>query len=241
MTKDPMNVSSRDTRYIDIPEAAQSLGVSEHALERWIRQGLIPYQWINDKIVFRKSRLKEWADSHNMAWTETPPLQVVASPESFSLTAAIRRGGVCAGIKGENVERVLESAMKAIQFPEEIDRRLLLKRLLERETLASTGIGNGAAVPHPRVPIKTSFSAPSIFVCFLDGAIDYNAVDGAPVFVLFLMLSPSTKTHLQMLSRLGFCLRDESFIGFLRNTPDQDSLCRRIESMEEKLGLSKKF
>jgi nitrogen PTS system EIIA component len=236
-----MNAPSRETRYIDIPEAAKSLGISEHALERWIRQGSIPYQWINEKIVFRKSRLKEWADSHNMAWMEAPPPKAVSSPETVSLSGAICRGGVYPGVSGAGVADVLKSAANAIQLPEEIDRQQLLKRLLERETLASTGIGSGAAVPHPRVPLKTAFPEPSIFVCFLETEIDYKAVDGAPVFVLFLMLSPSTKTHLQMLARLGYCLRDKSFIKFLRNTPDLNALCKRIEAMEDKMGLAKQF
>lgn len=236
-----MDTSSKNTFYIDIPEAAKSLGISEHALKRWIRQGSIPYQWIEEKIVFHKSRLQEWANTHNMTWTEAAPSKNIPSSDEIQLSATIRRGGVYGGIAGADVKQVLESAANRIRLPDDIDRRQFLKRLLERETLASTGIGNGVAVPHPRTPLKTAFPDPSIFVCFLESEIDYKALDGEPVFVLFLMLSPNTKMHLQMLARLGYCLRDESFIQILHKTPNEDTLCKRVEEMENKMRLSRHF
>ncbi|MBN2327990.1 MAG: PTS sugar transporter subunit IIA [Candidatus Omnitrophica bacterium] len=230
-----MNINLSGKKYIETPEAAQLLGVSEHALERWIRQGAIPYSRSKGLIVFDEQRLKEWAESHNMTWMKPLPSEERSKPPVIRLSNAIRNGGVYNGVSGNDVESVLKSAVAAIHFPHDVDREELLEKLLERESMASTGIGHGAAVPHPRTSLKMHSSAPSISVCFLESPVPYNAVDGEPVFVLFLMLSPSTKVHLKMLARLGFCLRDESFLAFLRNTPDLDSLCQRVETMEKKM------
>ena len=230
-----MSATKEDRTYIDLPEAARLLGVSDHALERWIRQGSIPSRRSRGAIVFEKSRLKEWAESHNMTWMEKKG-QMSASPQAVGLINAIRSGGVYTGVGGEDVENVLAAAVQTVDLPDEVDREQLRKKLLEREALASTGIGHGVAVPHPRTPLKAAGEAPAIAVCFLDSPIDYKAIDGEPVFVLFMMLSPSTKVHLQMLARLGYCLRDESFIEFLRTQPDLESLCERLERMEENNG-----
>ena len=62
-----------------------------------------------------------------------------------------------------------------------------------------------------------------------------KTIDGKPVFVLFLMLSPNTKVHLQLLARLGFCLRDHEFIDFLQKQSDSDAFCRRVEQMEKRM------
>lgn len=236
-----MNASQEDSTYIDIPMAATLLAVSEHALERWIRQGAIPYRRVGDGIVFNKNRLKEWADSRNMTWMDQKPAIASLPPGNPSLVNAIRIGGVYSGILGKDVKSVLTSAMDTIVLPPEVDREALLNKLLEREALASTGIGHGVAVPHPRTPLKNASDKTAISVCFLQMPIDYMAIDGEPVFVLWLMLSPSTKVHLQMLARLGYCLRDESFMAFLHSSPDLDSLCHRLERIESAMETSKRM
>lgn len=236
-----MNAPLEDSSYIDIPMAATLLAVSENALERWIRQGAIPYRRMGDKIVFNKNRLKEWADSRNMTWMEQKPAIASLPSGNPSLVNAIRIGGVYSGIMGIDVKSVLTSVVDTIVLPPEVDREALLKKLLEREALASTGIGHGVAVPHPRTPLKNASGKPAISVCFLQTPIDYQAIDGKPVFVLWLMLSPSTKFHLQMLARLGYCLRDESFMAFLHSSPDLDSLCYRLEQIENAMAITKRM
>ena len=53
------------------------------------------------------------------------------------------------------------------------------------------------------------------------------------VFVVFLLLSPNTKVHLHLLSRLSFCLRDPGFVDFLRNCTAGDILIDQVATMEQ--------
>ncbi|MBU4257854.1 MAG: PTS sugar transporter subunit IIA, partial [Desulfobacteraceae bacterium] len=74
-----------------------------------------------------------------------------------------------------------------------------------------------------------------ITTCFLEKSIDFEAVDDKPVFVMFMLLSTSIKNHLHLLSRLAFCVRDNSFVEFLRTYPDSSSLLSKIADFENLL------
>jgi PTS system nitrogen regulatory IIA component len=98
--------------------------------------------------------------------------------------------------------------------------------------MGSTAIGNGIAVPHPRNPIIVNVAGPSITLCHLAQPIDYGAVDGIPVGVLFTLISPNTHWHLHLLSRLMYLLRDGRFTEALKRragTAEIVALSRRIE------------
>ena len=152
-----------------------------------------------------------------------------------SLLSAMKRGGVLYGIQGRTVDEVLTSAVNGIAvFPPEVKTELL-ERLLERERLTSTGIGKGIAIPHPRTPSSDEVDGPVIVTCFLEAPVDYMAVDNRPVFALFILLSRSPRQHLQILSRLSFCVRDDAFVDFLRSKPGRDAFFARIEAFEAAL------
>ncbi|RJP34520.1 MAG: excisionase [Candidatus Omnitrophota bacterium] len=227
----PRNADHR----IDLGEAAHFLGITPHALERWIRQGTIPCRQSDGEIVFSKPQLKAWASSHNINWQEDAKPPASVDPQAVSLAGAMMAGGFYHNIIGNDKPVILKNIVSTIHLPEEVDRELLLKRLIEREQLSSTGLGHGIAVPHPRTPLKSGVESPIVSTCFLDAPVDYDTIDGKPVFVLFLMVSPNTKVHLQLLARLGFCLRDDGFIDFLRKQPDSDALCRRVEQVEKRM------
>ena len=109
------------------------------------------------------------------------------------------------------------------------------EQLLEREHLTSTGIGKGVAIPHPHDPLAEVTEKPLITTCFLEKPIDFNAIDDQPVFVLFILISPTIKIHLHLLSRLSFCVRDNAFVEFLKRSPDSDTFFLKITEFEKQL------
>jgi len=82
----------------------------------------------------------------------------------------------------------------------------LLKLLLERESLGSTGIGDGVALPHCTSPALTT---PVILFGRSDRGIDFQAVDGKPVFLFFVIVTPEgdAAIHLKLLSRISRLLK----------------------------------
>ncbi len=226
---------------IDIKTAAKMIGTPEVTLRRWARQGKIPARERAGAYVFRKSELAKWARRRNMTIMDSvKPAPADPAVGEIRLWEAMKRGGVLYAVPGDNVEAVLKAAVTSISLPETVDRQALLDRLLQREALASTGIGNGVAFPHPRYPLDDFSPGAMVVACFLEKEVDFKAVDGLPVFVLFIILSPDTKTHLKLLSRLSFCLRKDSFIRFLRKCEDPDVLLRKVQEIEEDMFRNEK-
>ncbi len=233
---------------LTINEVARSLDLPLSTVERWIRQGRIPIQRSGPTYSFNRQALEKWAKSHNLIFsvqdvaqasdTDGPAGVAVSAdraPEGRTLLQAMQQGGVHYGIPGRTVDEVLTAAVEVVtDFPASLKAELL-ERLLARERLTSTGIGKGIAIPHPRTPFSDEIDGPVIVTCFLETPIDYMAVDNQPVFILFILLSPSPRQHLQILSRLSFCLRDDGFVAFLKEIPDRDAFFDRVGAFEQKL------
>lgn len=216
-----------------INETARRLNLPSDTLERWIRQGRIPIRKEGNTCIFEGAVLEKWAGAHNIPFS--PPEKEAGQPQEDAkpetLLSAMTRGGVFHNITGNSVKAVLRSATERIPFLSAEDKEELLKRLIERENLTSTGIGRGVAIPHPRTPLSDPISRSAITTCFLEKPTEFGAVDNKPVFVMFILLSPSVKTHLHLLSRLAFCVRDDAFVEFLKTTPESDALFSKIDQL----------
>lgn len=221
---------------ITIREAAKCLDLPVNTLERWIRQGRIPaIKHSQHPAVFKLSILQKWAYEHHIPF-QAPVTTCPESPEKpdlNTLESAMRCAGVFYGIRGYDSESVLQSAVNILPGLTDTAKILLHERLIERERLSSTGIGKGVAIPHPRSSLPDVISRCEIHTFFLEHPVDFNAIDDEPVFVMFLLLCPSMASHLHMLSRLAFCLRNDSFIRFLKTTPDSEALLHNIAEFEE--------
>lgn len=221
---------------IDIQKVAKLLRTPERTLRRWARQGKIPAQERDGSYVFQMEDLAKWARRRNIP-LNPPPVREAANPPvpEFSLYAAIKLGGALFNVGGKDAREVLSTVSDLLPLPGGINPDALLEQLLEREDLASTGIGHGIAIPHPRHPMKGIPPGGMITTCFLQQEVDFNAVDGRPVFILFVILSRDTETHLKLLSRLSFCLRDTAFVHFLKECETTEALLAKIEEMEEQI------
>src|SRR5262245_50637013 len=128
-----------------------------------------------------------------------------------SLAQALQAGGIFYGLKDTNKDRAMRALVEVLPLPEGIDRELLLRLFLSREAAASTGIGDGIALPHVRNPIVLHVARPMVTLAYLERPVDFGALDGKPVHVLFSLICPTTRSHLQMLARLSYALHDCHF------------------------------
>jgi PTS system nitrogen regulatory IIA component len=115
-----------------------------------------------------------------------------------------------------------EIAAKAAALTGQSDR-LILEILLQREKLGSTGVGNGVAIPHGKLP-----KLAKVFGLFarLDRPVDFDALDALPVDLVFLLLAPegAGADHLKALARVARVLRDPEIAGKLRNSRDAEAI-----------------
>jgi nitrogen PTS system EIIA component len=223
---------------LSLEQVADALNLPIETVERWVRQGRIPYQRQEGEIRFPQRVLEKWAAQHKLPFhiaTESEGGKEVCQTDNIH--EAMQRGGVYYDIEGSDPESILESAVEHLTDLDlsEADQKILLTRLLEREKMASTGVGKGVAIPHPRTPLAKAVPYPTICTFFLETAAAFQAIDDRPVFVLFLLLSPHTKAHLHCLSRLAFCVRDDAFVTFLRSRPTPQALYEHVAAFEEQL------
>ncbi len=177
-----------------VRDAAGILNVSEKTIYRWIKEGKLPAYRIAEQYRFNRAELLEWATARRI---NVSP-EIFQEPEAASgrlptLAEAVQAGGIYYRIGGTDKESVLQSVVDVMRLPESVDRQFLLQVLLARESLGSTGIGDGIAIPHVRNPIVLHIPTPMITLCFLDNAIDFGALDRQPVSVLFTMISPTIR------------------------------------------------
>jgi len=141
----------------------------------------------------------------------------------MSLNDLICPQAVIASLKANSKKQaLLELSEKAAELSG-MDSREVLDSLVQRERLGSTGIGGGIAIPHGKLA-----KCERIFGVFarLEKPIDFEALDDAPVDLIFLLVAPENagSDHLNALSRAARVLRDQGLVATLRSTRDPSAL-----------------
>jgi nitrogen PTS system EIIA component len=220
---------------LQIKDICSLLNVSERTVYRWIKTGNIPHYKLNEQYRFNRVEILEWATAHKIAVSP----DIFAEPESGdlpSLSKAIEAGGIHYRVSGRDKESVLHSIVKQMRLPEEVDVDFLLQVLLARESLGSTAIGDGIAIPHPRSPIVLHVSKPIVSLSFLETPIDFDAPDAKPVSIIFTIVSPTIRAHLHLLSRLAFALKDESWRQTLARPGVREEILDTLKRIEPDFG-----
>ena len=109
----------------------------------------------------------------------------------------------------------------------QIDEDTLFESLVAREKLGSTGFGDGIAIPHCRL---IGCTAPISAVLHLETAVDFDAIGGEPVDLLFVLLVPeeATDEHLELLRQIAGIFEQDDVRERLRNAPDSNALYQTV-------------
>jgi nitrogen PTS system EIIA component len=139
------------------------------------------------------------------------------------LSDLIAPEAVIPGLRAANKKAVLIEMSERAALTSGLPARDIFDAVLQRERLGSTGIGNGVAIPHGKFA-----GCERIFGVFarLDKPIDFEAMDGAPVDLVFLLIASEMAgaDHLKALARVARFLRDPKVVVQLRATRDIETL-----------------
>jgi nitrogen PTS system EIIA component len=219
---------------LSVRDSAHLLKVSEKTIYRWVKQGRLPAYRINEQYRFNRAELLEWATSQRL----NVSVDIFAEPDGgavVSMTEALKTGGIHYRLSGTDKVSVLRSLVDVMPLPEQVDREFLLQVLLARESLGSTALGNGIAVPHVRNPIVMHIARPMVTLCFLEQAIEFGALDGQPVHTLFTIVSPTIRAHLHLLARLGFALRQPGFAEAIAKHGSREQILAASQSVDDSI------
>ena len=152
----------------------------------------------------------------------------------MKIAEILSRGCIISDIKSTTKEDVIrELAVNLAENFPQMNQEEVIQILLEREKLGSTGIGNGIAIPHGKLPMLTQIV--TAFGRSREG-ISFDSQDERPAHLFFVLLAPenAASLHLKALARLSRLLKDSSFRQKLMTVPDADTLYREIIMEDEK-------
>lgn len=144
----------------------------------------------------------------------------------------LQKDAVLPDLKSRTKKEVLEELVAPVAHLAGIDRDDLVRVLLERERLGSTGIGGGIGIPHGK--LKGIQDLVIGFGLSRQG-VDFESLDGQPTRIFFLLVTPenSTGLHLKLLARISRILKNEVFREKLLHAADRDEILTAIREEDE--------
>ena len=135
----------------------------------------------------------------------------------------LEKVAILADLKAQNKKGILEELVAPVAEIAGVQQEDLVKVLLERERLGSTGIGGGIGIPHGKM--KDLDSLVLGFGLSRKG-VDFESLDGEPAHIFFLLLTPENSTclHLKLLARISRILKNEPFKDRLLDASDRDEI-----------------
>lgn len=216
---------------LDIKDISNLLMMPAKAFSKLIKNNEIPSIKINDKHVFNKQNIIEWALEKNL------PINLYGN-EKFveykvqSLTSLIDESSFHFDCNF-NKENYIPEMVKLLNLGKEIDTEIIIQVLKSREELMSTAIGNGIALPHPRIPIMIGKDKPLVHFFFPKQKLNLNSIDGKPIHTFILLISQTIKQHLSVVAHLSFLLSQETFRFALENRLQPNEILDISAKIEE--------
>jgi nitrogen PTS system EIIA component len=131
-------------------------------------------------------------------------------------------------LKAKDKKGVLGELAEVIaNYDANIDKGMLVKVLIEREHLGSTGIGDGVAIPHGKL---STVKQPIVSFGRSKKGLDFDSMDGQPAFLFFLLLAPenSSGVHLQVLTKIARILKSSTFRKELMQVNSREEIYQTI-------------
>ena len=144
----------------------------------------------------------------------------------------LQKNAILVGLESHDKKGVIEELVTPVAHIADVDHENLVRVLMERERLGSTGIGGGIGIPHGK--LKSINSLVLGFGLSRKG-VDFESIDGRPVYIFFLLVTPenSTGAHLKLLAQISKILKNEPFKQRLLNAADSDEIISIIQDDDE--------
>ncbi len=147
----------------------------------------------------------------------------------------VKRKAIFLDLKNKDKESVLNEILSNLvkaNLIKKHHKKKILGKLLEREKLGSTAIGQNFAIPHAKIE-----GLNKILLCIArhKEGIDFNSLDGEPVHIIFLLLIPTNEigVYLKLLAKIAKILRDKNFRRLFMEAKTIKQVIEIIKSLEE--------
>lgn len=146
----------------------------------------------------------------------------------------LSKKAITANLKATDKEAVIRELVDLLANADEVKgKEELVKAILTRESLGSTGIGQGIGIPHAKCQ-----NAKNLMAAFglSQKGVNFDSLDGEPVYIFFLLIAPeeSAGPHLKALARISRMLKDKYFRELLRKAKDEKEILHIIQEEDSK-------
>lgn len=190
---------------LTLQEISAYLKLSDKTVLKMVKNGEIPCTKIANQWRFSKSIIDDWIIAKMNVIPQNDYSRLVQQEYDFiKVSRLIDEDLIIMDLKGSSVEEIIkELAQRATNGDLIKNRDEFIDKLLERERLTSTSIGQGIAIPHLRKPCGSIVSEPKIVIGFSREGVDFSSLDGEKTYIFLLLLSDSEVVHLKILSKLS--------------------------------------
>ena len=152
----------------------------------------------------------------------------------MKITEFLDKRGVRVGLEATEKEEVLKELVEVLASVKDIgDKKTIVRALVDRENLGSTGIGQGIAIPHGKTDRVNELVA---ILGISRKGVNFESLDGEPVYIFFLLVAPKETAgpHLKALAQISRLLRDSYFCELLKRCKTADDVYELIRKEEDK-------
>lgn len=232
-----------DHELLTLELLATRLGRDRREVERLVQRGTIPGRKINGVWMFHPIEVTQWLEQELRGYT-APQLEQVEDAQNSQelnptapLVSLLKPELVEVPLQARTKRSVLESLIEVAGRSWQVwQPAALLQAVQEREEVFSTGFENGVAIPHPRSPLPDAMGESLVAFGRTFSGIPFGAPRRMLTDIFFLVLCRDTRTHLQILARLGRMLQVPDFLPALREAPDSRSTYELLEKTEQQVA-----
>jgi PTS system nitrogen regulatory IIA component len=212
---------------LSLRDAARMLNVSESRVSRWISKEGLPAFMINGRYRLHRVDILEWANRRRIS-----AAALYHAPEERGTPyrlEALLEGNIHYDLPGGDKKAVMAAVAERLPLLDARDKTLAAQALWDREARGATLV-DGIAIPHARSPMVFAVERPVASLCFLKQAVSFDAA-AAPVRVVWTLVSPTVRAHLDVLSKVASALHDQEFKELLGQAAAAPELLARLRKL----------
>ena len=215
-------------------EVAKWLRMNERTVHKLAKRGELPGVKVGRRWLFNRGLVEKWlADKVEEGKPMPAGSTYPAAPAPVRLTDSIHPASIKMELSGTDVPSVvhemvgLATLSGAISDPLDLERRIL-----ERERHLSTGMDRGIAIPHPRGPVPDLGRQLLLSVGVCREGLDYQALDGGPTHLFFLVCARDESTHIRAVAKLAKILHSRVAVENLLDAKTAEDLIAEFSQLE---------
>ena len=223
-----------DEQIMTLSDVAQFLKLAEKTVLRMVHRQEIPCAKVGNQWRFIRPMIDDWLISKMQVVPPNDLARLIESDQiAVPLSRLVRPEFVVLDIEPDTKENVLAQLVRPLRQKGLVrDDGSFMEGLVRRERIVSTAIGNGVALPHLRNPLDNPIPGPAVIVGVCPKGTDFDAVDGEPTYLLFVLSTDSEIVHLRLMARLTRLLMDTRLVRRLKSARSPEDAINALVQAE---------